>query len=141
MAKILRVTSRVAIPVSELRFRFSRSSGPGGQHVNKASTRVELLFSVRDSNSLTEGEKARLTSALRRRLDPDGIIRIVEEGSRSQWSNRKRAAMRLVEMLREGLRARKHRVPTKRSRQSRERRLLQKKLRGQVKKMRSAPKE
>ncbi|MGB6649070.1 MAG: peptide chain release factor-like protein, partial [Bacteroidota bacterium] len=53
MARILRVTSRVAIPESELRFRFSRSSGPGGQHVNKASTRVELMFTLTESNSLT----------------------------------------------------------------------------------------
>ncbi|MGB6120303.1 MAG: alternative ribosome rescue aminoacyl-tRNA hydrolase ArfB, partial [Bacteroidota bacterium] len=102
MARILRVTSRVAIPESELRFRFSRSSGPGGQHVNKASTRVELMFNLTESNSLTEGEKTRLTRALGRWLDADGTIRIIEEGSRSQWSNRKRAATKLVEMLRMG---------------------------------------
>ncbi|MGB2960537.1 MAG: alternative ribosome rescue aminoacyl-tRNA hydrolase ArfB [Bacteroidota bacterium] len=141
MARILRVTSRVAIPESELRFRFSRSSGPGGQHVNKASTRVELMFNLTESNSLTEGEKTRLTRALGRWLDADGTIRIIEEGSRSQWSNRKRAATKLVEMLRMGLKVRKRRLPTRPSKKAREKRLEQKKRRGQVKKMRSGPEE
>jgi len=139
MSRILRITSRVAIPESELRFRFSRSSGPGGQHVNKASTRVELVFNLKESNSLTEGERSRLTKALKRWLTSDGGVRIVEEGSRSQWANRKRATSRFVELLREGLKTGKRRVLSRPSREAREKRLQLKKRRSQVKKMRAYP--
>jgi ribosome-associated protein len=141
MAKILRITSRVAIPERELRYRFSRSSGPGGQHVNKASTRVELIFNLNETVALREGEKSRLRRTLRRWLDSDDAIRIVEESSRSQWVNRKRATSRFVELLRDGLKPRKRRVMTKPSRQSREERLKRKKRRGELKRRRGSPRE
>jgi ribosome-associated protein len=134
MAKILRITSRVAIPERELRYRFSRSSGPGGQHVNKASTRVELIFNLNETVALREGEKSRLRRTLRRWLDSDDAIRIVEESSRSQWVNRKRATSRFVELLRDGLKPRKRR-------ESREERLKRKKRRGELKRRRGSPRE
>jgi ribosome-associated protein len=137
MSRILRITSRVAIPERELRFRFSRSSGPGGQHVNKASTRVELLFDLQESGSLREAEKTRLRKTLTRWLDADGVIRIVEEGSRSQWANRKRATNRFVELLRKGLKSAKKRVRTRPTSGSREKRLKEKKRRGDLKRSRT----
>ncbi|MCK5573280.1 MAG: aminoacyl-tRNA hydrolase, partial [Bacteroidetes bacterium] len=123
MENVLRINSRVAIPETELRFRFSRSSGPGGQHVNKASTRVELLFDLKGSGSLTERQKLRLVRALGKKLGSDGLLRFVEEGSRSQWTNRKKATQRFVDVLRKALKPRKRRIPTRRSAVAQEKRL------------------
>jgi ribosome-associated protein len=115
---------------SEIAFRFSRSSGPGGQHAQKSSTRVEALFDVEDSSGLTAGERKRVLS----KLGP--VVRAVAQDERSQLRNRELATDRIVEQLREAVKVRRKRKPTKPTAASRERRLDEKKRRGQTKRLR-----
>jgi ribosome-associated protein len=133
MADQIVVTAALSIPGSELTFRFSRSGGPGGQNVNKVSSRVEVLFSVRDSPSLSEAQRHRLLTRLGGRLDSEGILLVQVDDSRSQWQNRQIAVERLAGLLREGLKVPKRRVATKRTRVSNTRRLEAKKRRGAMK--------
>jgi ribosome-associated protein len=123
----------VAIPVSEIELRFSRSSGPGGQHAQKTETRVEATFDVEASSALSPVQKARVL----RRAGP--IIRAVAQDERSQARNRELAVERLVESLREALKVERRRRPTKPTAASRERRLDEKRRRGQVKQLRRPP--
>ena len=97
------VTGRLRIPLSELELRFSRSSGPGGQNVNKTSTRVEVRFNVLASQALSDAQKGTITAALGSRVDAKGWIRVVEQGSRSQGRNRAQALTKLRDLLRSGL--------------------------------------
>jgi ribosome-associated protein len=129
----IRVTRSVVVPRAEIEFRFSRSSGPGGQHAQKADTRVEARFDVLASTALTDAQKRRVVS----RAGP--VLRAVAQDERSQWRNRELATERLVEALREALRVRRRRVPTKPSAQARERRLADKRRRGEVKRLRRPP--
>jgi ribosome-associated protein len=115
---------------SEVAFRFSRSSGPGGQHAQKSSTRVEALFDVEASAALTERERARVLE----RLGP--VVRAVAQDERSQLRNRELATDRIIEQLREATKVRRARRPTKPTRASAERRLDEKKRRGQTKRLR-----
>ena len=89
------VTASLTIPESELSFRFSRSGGPGGQNVNKVSSRVEVEFDVMSSPSLTDSQRRRLLHRLGGRLGSNGILRIHVDDSRSQWQNRQTAVRRL----------------------------------------------
>jgi len=127
------VNSTVRIPSTEIRFRFARSGGPGGQNVNKVESRAELLFDVRHSSSFTETQRHRVLTALRTRLDTDGVLHVVVQDSRSQWQNRERALQRLGELLRAALIPRKKRVPTRRSSGSNEERITEKRRRGEKK--------
>jgi ribosome-associated protein len=129
----IQVTRTVAIPVSEIELRFSRSSGPGGQHAQKTETRVEATFDVEASSALSEVQKARVV----RRGGP--IIRAVAQDERSQMRNRELAVERLVAALREALKVQRRRRPTKPTAASRERRLDEKRRRGQVKQLRRPP--
>jgi ribosome-associated protein len=129
----IQVTRTVAIPVSEIELRFSRSSGPGGQHAQKTETRVEATFDVEASSALSEIQKARVL----RRAGP--VIRAVAQDERSQARNRELAVERLVESLREALKVERRRRPTKPTAASRERRLDEKRRRGQVKQLRRPP--
>jgi ribosome-associated protein len=129
----IQVTRTVAIPVSEIELRFSRSSGPGGQHAQKTETRVEATFDVEASSALSEAQKARVL----RRGGP--IIRAVAQDERSQMRNRELAVERLVAALREALKVERRRRPTKPTAASRERRLDEKRRRGQVKQLRRPP--
>jgi ribosome-associated protein len=122
----IRVTRSVVLPVSEVEFRTSRSSGPGGQHAQKSETRVEALLDVEGTSALTDAQKRR-------------VIRAVAQDERSQLRNRELALERLVERLREALRVERRRVPTKPSKAARERRLEQKRRRGETKKLRRPP--
>jgi ribosome-associated protein len=115
---------------SEIAFRFSRSSGPGGQHAQKSSTRVEALFDVEGSESLTGAERARVLA----KLGP--VVRAVAQDERSQLRNRELATDRIVEQLREAVKVRRKRRPTKPTAASQERRLDEKKRRGQTKRLR-----
>jgi len=129
----LRVNSWLVIPASELKERFSRSSGPGGQSVNTTDSRVELLFDIVRSPSLPEREKTRALARLGARLS-DGVLTVAAEVERSQLMNREAARLRLAALLREGIAPPPPpRVPTKPSRGAKERRLADKRRRGQTK--------
>jgi ribosome-associated protein len=129
----IQVTRTVAIPVSELELRFSRSSGPGGQHAQKTETRVEAVFDVEASAALTPIQKARV----RRRAGT--VLRAVAQDERSQARNRELAVERLVAALRDALRVERRRHPTKPTAAARERRLEQKRRRSATKQLRRPP--
>ena len=124
------MTRSVSIPRSEIELRFSRSSGPGGQHAQKSDTRVEASFDVEASRALTEAQKRRVLA----KAGP--VLRAVAQDERSQWRNRELATERLVEALREALRVPRRRRPTKPSKAAVERRLEQKRRRSEVKRRR-----
>ncbi len=126
----IRVTRSVSIPRSEIELRFSRSSGPGGQHAQKTETRVEAVFDVEASEALSEAQKRRVVA----RAGP--VLRAVAQDERSQWRNRELAVERLVESLREALRVPRKRRPTKPSKAAVERRLEAKRRRAQLKRLR-----
>ena len=127
------MTSRLAIPLEEVELRYSRSSGPGGQHAQKTETRVEAVFDVARSATLSEAQKRRLTA----RAGP--VVRAVAQDERSQSRNRELALERLGEAIRAGVRVPRKRRPTKPTAASRERRLEGKKRRASVKRMRQRP--
>jgi ribosome-associated protein len=129
----IQVTRSVSIPRSEIELRFSRSSGPGGQHAQKSDTRVEAVFDVERSVGLTETQKRRVVA----RAGP--VLRAVAQDERSQWRNRELATGRLVEELREALRVPRPRRPTKPTRASKEKRLERKRRRSDVKRLRRPP--
>ncbi|MDP9231340.1 MAG: aminoacyl-tRNA hydrolase [Actinomycetota bacterium] len=126
----IQVTRSVSIPRSEIDLRFSRSSGPGGQHAQKSDTRVEATFDVEASAALSEAQKRRVIA----KAGP--VLRAVAQDERSQWRNRELATERLVETLREALRVPRRRKPTKPSKAAVERRLEAKRRRSQVKRLR-----
>jgi ribosome-associated protein len=129
----IRVTRSVVLPPAEVRFRFSRSSGPGGQHAQKSETRVEALFDVESSEALTDAQKRRVVA----KAGP--VIRAVAQDERSQSRNRELALERIVTQLREALRVERKRRPTKPTAASRERRLEQKRRRSETKRLRREP--
>ncbi len=131
----IRVTRSVAIPRSELELRFSRSSGPGGQHAQRNETRVEVLFDVEASAALTPVQKRRVVA----KAGP--VVRAVAQDERSQWRNRELATERVVEALRAALKVERRRVPTRPGRQARERRLDEKRRRAERKRLRRDPEE
>ena len=126
----IRVTRSVVLPLTEVELRFSRSSGPGGQHAQKSETRVEAVFDVEASRALTDAQKRRVVG----RAGP--TLRAIAQDERSQLRNRELAVERLVEQLRQALRVERRRVPTKPTAASRERRLEEKRRRSQVKRLR-----
>jgi ribosome-associated protein len=129
----IQVTSRLAIPLEEVELRYSRSSGPGGQHAQKTETRVEAVFDVARSATLSEAQKRRLTT----RVGP--VVRAVAQDERSQSRNRELALERLAAAIRAGVRVPRKRRPTKPTAASRERRLEEKKRRASVKRLRLPP--
>jgi ribosome-associated protein len=129
----IRVTSSVSIPLSEIELRFSRSSGPGGQHAQKSDTRVEAVFVVEASSALTEAQKRRVLT----KAGP--VLRAVAQDERSQWRNRELALERLAEQLRDALRVQRRRRATRPSKAAVERRLDQKRRRGDTKRLRRPP--
>jgi ribosome-associated protein len=133
---MLRVDDRIVIAETEIAEQFVRSSGPGGQNVNKVSTAVELRFDVRGSPSLPEPVRARLMRLAGRRLTKDGVLVIRAERFRTQEQNRADARERLVDLVRRAAVAPKPRVKTKPSRAARERRLEAKGRRGEIKRTR-----
>lgn len=134
--EVLLIDNQVAIPRSELDFRYSRSSGPGGQHAQKSSTRVELLFDVANSPSLTAEQRARVTKRLGNYLDAEGVLHLVSQTERSQYRNRQEVTDRFQDLMRQALKRRKRRKPTKPTAASQERRLKRKKRRSEKKKRR-----
>lgn len=130
---IVHITNTVSIPMSELRFRFARSSGPGGQHVNRSATQVELLFDVAGSPSLNETQRQRVLRKLRSRIDKEGVLHLVSQETRSQLRNREEVVERFQMLMREALRVPKRRIPTRPTRAARERQLAAKRRRSEVK--------
>lgn len=138
MAADLRVNGWLVLPGAELRERFSRSSGPGGQSVNTTDSRVELAFDVAGSAALPPGAKDRAVRRLGGRLTA-GVLTVTASEHRSQLANRTAARTRLAALLREAVAPpRQPRVPTRPSRAARERRLADKRRRGEVKRTRRA---
>jgi ribosome-associated protein len=131
----IRVTPRLAIPLSEVELRFSRSSGPGGQHAQKTETRVEALFDVDASRALTDAQKRRLAA----RAGP--VVRAVAQDERSQWRNRELALERLAAAIGAGLKVERKRRATAPSAAARARRLEAKKRRAETKRLRRPPAE
>jgi ribosome-associated protein len=129
-AESIRVTRSVTLPLEEIQLRFSRSSGPGGQHAQRSETRVEAVLDIEASQALTEAQKRRVMG----RVGP--VIRAVAQDQRSQHQNRELAVERLVEALREALKVPRRRRPTKPTAASREQRLEQKRRRSEVKRLR-----
>jgi ribosome-associated protein len=126
----LRINRTVVIPLSELEWRFSASSGPGGQHANTANTRAEVRFDIAASPSLTEHQRARLVEAI------GPWMRVVAEDERSQARNRALALERLADRLADALRVRPSRRPTRPTLASKERRLEEKRRTAQRKRTR-----
>jgi ribosome-associated protein len=129
----IRVTRSVSIPRSEIALRFSRSSGPGGQHAQKTETRAEAVFDVERSVGLSDAQKRRVIA----KAGP--VLRAVAQDERSQWRNRELAIERVVEALREALKVERRRKPTKPSAAAKERRLEQKRRRSETKRLRRPP--
>jgi ribosome-associated protein len=134
MADDLVITSRVTLPAAELEYTASRASGPGGQHVNTADTRIQLRWNLEASTALSDVQKDRVRRALASRLTADGDLVLASDSHRSQRRNRDEVTQRLASLLREALRPPKPRKKTKPTRASRERRLQDKKRRAQIKK-------
>jgi ribosome-associated protein len=130
------ILNSIRIPVSELEFRTSRSGGPGGQNVNKLETRVELIFDIKNSKSLTDSIRLRLLEKLGTKIDSEGKLRIITRESRSQWQNKKIALEKFTSLIRSGLSRNKRRIPTKSTKMAKEERLRRKKKRGEIKKLR-----
>ncbi len=135
-ANSLSVNESVAIPRSELDVRVSRSSGAGGQHVNKTSSRVEIFWSIQSSKAISESERARLIDKLRSKLTTDGSIRVVASDMRSQSRNRELAEERLAELVHRALLIPRKRRPTRPTKASKEARLEGKKRQASKKKNR-----
>ena len=130
------ITSRLVIPSRELKWRFSRSSGPGGQKVNKTNTRVEIIFNIKESKVLNDYQKKVLTKKLKTKLVNDCICLAVQE-ERNQLLNRQIAIKRISSVIRNSLKnSSKVRKATKPSKASQNRRLDSKKKRGELKKNR-----
>lgn len=130
------VSSDLIIPRHELTFRASRAGGPGGQHVNTSSTRVEVLWNLSASRAITDEQRARLRERLAARLDADGNVRVVGSAYRSQARNRDDAETRLASLVRRALIVPKARKKTRPSRTAVEKRLKTKKLASEKKRER-----
>lgn len=135
-SNFLNIAPGFAVPRSELEYRASRSGGPGGQHVNTASTRIELLWNLDASNVLSDDQRARLRERLASRLDSTGAVRVVSSTRRSQQQNRQAADERLAALVRHALHVPKRRRPTKPTKAANEKRLAEKKRRAEVKRFR-----
>ena len=133
---LLAVNETLSIPRSELDVRVSRSSGAGGQHVNKTSSRVEIFWNVASSRALTEEQRERLRAKLASRLSSDGAVRVVASDMRSQSRNRELAEERLAELVRRALVVPRRRKPTKPTRAAKEARLESKKRHSHKKRQR-----
>lgn len=132
----IRINRNLEIPEHELEFRFTPSGGPGGQHANKAATRVELVWNIADSSALGPRQRQRLMTTLRNRIDGNGNLRLASDRQRSQMQNRHDVVDRFATLIRRSLVPPKKRVETKPSRAAKEKRLAQKKHRSDVKKNR-----
>lgn len=139
MADDLIINTQVTIPAAELAYTASRSSGPGGQHVNTTDTRIQLRWNLEQTTALTDFQRDRVRRALASRLTEAGEVLLASDKHRSQRRNREEVTQRLAALVREALVPPKPRRKTKPTRASKERRLDEKKRRSQVKKGRGKP--
>jgi ribosome-associated protein len=136
MTENLVINKKITIPSSELHFRYSRSSGPGGQNVNKLSTKAELVFDLANSSAIDGPTKARLLDKLANIIDSAGVLTVTSQESRSQYQNRQIATEKFVLLLKKALVVPKARKRTKPTRTSNKKRLDSKIKRGAIKKTR-----
>jgi ribosome-associated protein len=129
----MRVTRSVTLPLSEIELRFSRSSGPGGQHAQRTESRVEAVLDLETTSALTPAQRKRAIA----KAGP--VLRAIAQDERSQWRNRELAAERVADQLREALKIERRRRPTTPTAASRERRLEEKRRRSQTKRLRRDP--
>jgi ribosome-associated protein len=132
----IQINRRFSLPRSELQFRATRSGGPGGQHVNTTASRIQLTWDVGGSPSLSERRRQLLLGRLAGRIDQDGVLQVVVDTHRSQHRNREEAVERLATLLADALRPRKKRRATRPPARAKEKRLQEKKRRGEVKRLR-----
>jgi len=135
----VRVNRTVQLPLAELDVSFSRSGGPGGQHANTSSTKVELRWDLEASSALTPRQKQLVRSRLGSRLTDEGVLVLQSSEHRSQTRNREAAVARLVALLSDALRVSPTRRPTRPTRAARQRRLEAKRRRGDTKALRRPP--
>ncbi|NTU63779.1 MAG: aminoacyl-tRNA hydrolase [Chloroflexi bacterium] len=133
---LLIINPELRLPQSEVQYRTTRSSGPGGQHVNKTETQVELLFDVAHSPSLNDAQRQRILSQLKNLIDQEGVLHLTAHSERSQLRNREIVTARLQAVLAAALRVPKKRRPTKPTAASKAKRIESKKRRGQIKQLR-----
>ena len=138
---MIRINDEITIDDGELRFEFSRSSGPGGQNVNKVETKVRLLFDVRNSSSLTADQRDRIEERLATRITKDHVLHVTSQRHRSREANRRTTIQRFAELLAEALAEEEPRLPTKVSKAQRRRRLDSKRRRSQKKALRTRPED
>ena len=133
---LLIINPELRLPQSEVQYRTTRSSGPGGQHVNKTETQVELLFDVAHSPSLNDAQRQRILSQLKNLIDQEGVLHLTAHSERSQLRNREIVTARFQAVLAAALRVPKKRRPTKPTAASKAKRIESKKRRGQIKQLR-----
>ena len=134
----IRINDALAIPPSELDYRATRSGGPGGQHVNTSSTRIELTWDVHKSAALSDEQRSRILDKLKNRIDESGVLRLTASDSRSQHQNREAVTERFAKLLADALKVRKARKKTKVPKSVKEARLKAKKHRSQTKRNRGS---
>ena len=134
---MIRITDQLSISEDELKFTASRSRGPGGQHVNKASTRVTLGFDVINSPSLTSEQKQLILDGLPTRISKKGILRVISQKTRSQAANKEVALERFIDLLQQALKQESERRPTRIPRTAKQKRIDEKKQRGKLKRERA----
>lgn len=133
------INASISIPDAEIQFSATRSTGPGGQNVNKVNSRVILAFDLRHSSALTAYQKRRIAAGVGHRITQEGLLRMQAQRHRSQAANRAELVERFVELLQKALQPVKYRVPTRVPSRARERRLEVKKQRTQTKRVRQSP--
>lgn len=133
---MVRINRNTIIPDNELNFRFSSSSKPGGQNVNRVNTRVAVLFDLDNSSGLSERQKQRVYKKLGKRINKEGILQVSSQRHRSQSANREDAVNRLATMIRNALKRKPRRKKTRPPRSADEKRIKNKKRRGRLKRLR-----
>jgi ribosome-associated protein len=133
----MKINDNVDIPDDELTFTASKSSGPGGQYVNKVNTRITLWFNLTASPSLSDDQKNRIQTHLSTRISKTGVFRVIAQSSRSQIANKELATQRFVELIKEALQENPPRRKTKIPSKARQQRIDAKKHRSRFKKLRS----